>query len=66
MSLLVVALKAAVLILMITLLVAVKMEKKPNIDCNDAFEANEMMPRSPNSAVTFDESKEEEKKSSHS
>ena len=57
--LLVVALKAAVLILMITLLVAVKMEKKPNIDCNDAFEAKEMMPRSTNSAIKFDENEEE-------
>ena len=57
--LLVVALKAAVLILMITLLVAVKMEKKRNIDCNDVSEAKEMMPRSPNSAIKFDEHEEE-------
>ena len=57
--LLVVALKAAVLILMITLLVAVKMEKKRNIDCNDVSEAKEMMPRTPNSAIKFDENEEE-------
>ena len=57
--LLVVALKAAVLILMITLLVAVKMEKKRKIDSNDVSEAKEMMPRSPNSAIKFDENEEE-------